>query len=162
MKNIKRIFSAILVVMLLVSCTAFASSKKVTTGNVNMRKGASTSYGIVRTIPKGVTVTVTDSRKDGNGRTWYYTKYNGSSGWVYGRYLSSSGSKSGKYVWATRGSSYIRAKYNKTSKIKASLPQGDCAKYLGSSKKDGRGVRWYKVSYCGVTGWISSRYTTLK
>ena len=38
------------------------------------------------------------------------------------------------------------------------LESGDKLTFLGIAKKDDRGVAWYKVSFYGKTGWISSRY----
>ena len=38
---------------------------------------------------------------------------------------------------------------------------GETAKYLGETKKDERGVAWYKVSFNGKTGWVSSKYGKL-
>ena len=41
------------------------------------------------------------------------------------------------------------------------LYTGDKAPYLGDRKKDYRGVTWFKVSYKGKTGWVSSKYSKL-
>ena len=41
------------------------------------------------------------------------------------------------------------------------LFQGDTATYLGDSSVDSRGVAWYRISWEGGSGWVSSRYTTL-
>ena len=38
------------------------------------------------------------------------------------------------------------------------LESGDKLTFLGIAKKDDRGVAWFKVSFHGKTGWISSRY----
>ena len=42
------------------------------------------------------------------------------------------------------------------------MKKGQTASYLGSTKKDARGVAWYKVSFNGRTGWVSSRYGKLR
>lgn len=39
------------------------------------------------------------------------------------------------------------------------LDKGDVVTYLGSSKKDYRGVTWYKVKVGGREGWVSSKYS---
>lgn len=62
------------------------SSTYQTTANLNIRKGASTSYAIVTTIPKGKNVTVSTSKKVGS-TTWYNVSYSNYSGWVIGTYL---------------------------------------------------------------------------
>ena len=41
---------------------------------------------------------------------------------------------------------------------KGSVNRGSYLNYLGTSSVDGRGVRWYKVSFGGGTGWVSSVY----
>ena len=35
------------------------------------------------------------------------------------------------------------------------------AAYLGEHSADERGVTWYRISYNGGSGWVSSRYCTL-
>ncbi|MBR1560967.1 MAG: SH3 domain-containing protein [Clostridia bacterium] len=39
------------------------------------------------------------------------------------------------------------------------LDKGDLVTYLNSSKKDDRGVTWYKVRVGGREGWVSSKYS---
>ena len=54
-----------------------------TTANLNMRRGASTSYARILTIPKGKSVTYIS--KSGS---WYKVKYNSSTGFVSSKYLT--------------------------------------------------------------------------
>jgi uncharacterized protein YgiM (DUF1202 family) len=35
-------------------------------------------------------------------------------------------------------------------------------KYLGKTKKDSRGVKWYKISYYGKSLWVSSKASVRK
>ena len=58
-------------------------SVKYTTANLNMRRGASTRYSKICSIPQGTQVTCISSS---NG--WYKVKYKGLTGWVLGQYLS--------------------------------------------------------------------------
>ena len=39
------------------------------------------------------------------------------------------------------------------------LAKGTIVSYLGASKKDDRGVAWYKINFNGNEGWISSKYS---
>lgn len=56
-----------------------------TTANVNLRSGASKSYGILHVIPDGSTVgVVASSPKNG----YYKVKHGGTVGWAYGKYLT--------------------------------------------------------------------------
>lgn len=56
-----------------------------TTGNLNLRTGASTSYRVRLVIPKGARVTTVNRSTPVGG--WYNIKYNGVVGWSYGGYL---------------------------------------------------------------------------
>lgn len=66
------------------SSSATTSSTMYTTANLNMRKGASTSYSIITIIPKGTAVTVVSTNSNG----WSLIKYNSTYGFVSKNYLS--------------------------------------------------------------------------
>lgn len=53
----------------------------LTSGYLNFRSGAGTSYSVIGQIYNGVTLTVTKI-KEADGNTWGYTTYNGKNGWV--------------------------------------------------------------------------------
>jgi hypothetical protein len=55
------------------------------TANLNLRKGASSSYSVLEVIPKGDTVTLLQSAPS-NG--YYKVDHDGTVGWSYGKYLS--------------------------------------------------------------------------
>jgi len=61
-----------------------SSTTMYTTANLNLRKGASTSYSIIVTIPKSSSIYVI-SKSNG----WAYVKYNSTYGYVSTNYLSS-------------------------------------------------------------------------
>ena len=67
----------------------------------------------------------------------------------------------GAYVEAT-GSVNVRRGAGLGYSSLGTVEKGTRLTYLNSSTVDDRGVIWYLVSYEGVTGWVSSRYTTLK
>ena len=50
---------------------------------------------------------------------------------------------------------------DKTSSALGYINEGNTATFLGKSSTDARGVKWYKIKYDGVTGWISSRYSKI-
>jgi cell wall-associated NlpC family hydrolase len=65
--------------------TALAAATKArTTANVNLRKGAGTSYSVLAVIPSGTTVTLV-SPTPSNG--FLNVEYNGMKGWSYATYL---------------------------------------------------------------------------
>ena len=108
--------------------------------------------------------------KDSRGVVWYKVKYDGVTGWVSSKYTKVSDSKgssssssggSGDQVQIVGGNVTIRAKANKTSDKLGYISSGTKVTYLGKSSVDSRGVRWYKIKYDGVTGWVSSMYAKI-
>lgn len=166
MKLLKRI-SAIVVLLAIIMtlcASALASTVYYTTGKVNMRKDAKLSAKVIRDIPKGAKLTATNSKKDSRGVKWVYCSYGGKKGWVSTANLKKNGEKHYSRVVATDGDTYIRKSNDRDSKKLGILPQGKSATYLQISKKDadGRSYKWYKVTYKGITGYVSSRYTSLR
>lgn len=166
MKNLKRIAAVVLLAaMMMTFCgAALASVPVITTGKCNLRKGPSTNYSSMKTIQKDTVLEVYDRDYDWRGVAWYQVKYEGTYGWissVYAKKVTDPKPHTDKIVGAT-GDSYIRAKANKDSKQLGVLPEGKSANYLGQKKRDSRGVYWYKVTYKGITGWVSSKYTKLR
>lgn len=140
---------------------------KVIDGDVTIRKSPNKTSANLGAIAKGTTVTFLGKYSiDARGVKWYKIKYDGTTGWVSSRYAevtnsSSGGSSSATKVKVVGGNVTIRAKANKTSDKLGYIAEGNTAKYLGKSSTDSRGVRWYYISYDGVKGWVSSRYTQL-
>ena len=60
------------------------------------------------------------------------------------------------------GSCHLRRGPGLGYSSRCTVPKGANVTYLGSRKKDSRGVAWLKVKYNGRTGWVSTRYATLK
>ncbi len=150
-----------------------ASGKIYGVGKSNIRTKPSLNGKILGTFPKGAEGTHVDKKTsvDSRGVTWYKVKYNGMTGWVSSAYTTTvkggKGSKNSesvsgsKKVYASDGKSNIRKSPDKESTILGTFPEGAEAKYYGA-QKDSRGVSWYKIKYNGITGWVSSKYTTLK
>jgi uncharacterized protein YraI len=57
---------------------------RVTASGLNFRKGASTSYGVIRVLPEGTNVTVAQSSPQ---NAFYKVTNQGSTGWVHGNYV---------------------------------------------------------------------------
>ena len=147
-----------------------ASYIRIVGGKVNIRSSATSDSKSKGTIPSGgVADCLGIAKTDSRGVKWYKVDYNGTTGWVSSQYAqpTNDGSSYDKdestadSVRIVGGDCSIRAKANKDSTRKGVIPEGDTAEYLGSSKKDSRGVVWYKIEYEGVTGWVSSRYADL-
>ena len=135
-----------------------------TEGSVNVRTGPSLSHGVITSVPSGTYLNFAKKGStDSRGVRWYKVTHNGRTGWVSSRYCvirNSKGGKTGKYV-KTTASVNLRKGPGLNYGTIAALSSGTKLTYLGTSKTDSRGVRWYKVSYKGKTCWISSRYSTL-
>lgn len=119
-----------------------------TTANLNMRSGPSTAYRILLTIPSGSTVKVLDRASTG----WYKVSYGGLSGWVSNAYVKVSTLPASV---RTTASLNMRSGPSTAYRILATIPLGTTVKVL-----DRASTGWYKVSYAGITGWISNLYVT--
>lgn len=159
--------AALLLVAIAILMSAFASLALAesayveATGRVNVRRGASLDDRVLGAVEKGTRLTYREeSETDDRGVVWYKVRYNSTTdGWISSRY-----SKLVNYdqkVTATGGQTYIRSEGSLYGNRLGVLPKGESATYLNESEVDDRGVAWYRVSYDGVKGWVSSRYTRL-
>ena len=125
----------------------------VTTGDLNVRKGASTEYTRIGTLTKGTKVEIVEKCSNG----WYKIKYNGSYGYVSGKYVQLDGQVSeviaigvttaGLNVRKGAGTDYVKIGYlakGTTVKVVAKLSTG-----------------WYKIKYNGSYGYVSGVYVKL-
>lgn len=130
----------------------------ITGSDVRMRKGPSTSYSIVGTYDKGTKMTVTGAKGG-----WYAVKYNGKTGYVRYDYMSISvtpkstdSSSKTTYTGVINGTDVRMRKGPSTSySIVGTYDKGTKMTITGSQKG------WYKVSYNGKTGYVSSDYMRL-
>ena len=171
MKTMMKIIAAVLTVAMLMTSAALAAGKIKMDGTANLRKGASTEYAKVGTVKAGRVLNFDKTKKDDRGVIWYHVK----GGWVSSKNTTQidgsvdSTKKSVGKTTKTSGSSV-----NATGDVKlrkgpgldyaenGMMKAGKTAKFLGSTKKDARGVVWYKVSFNGKTGWVSSKYSKLR
>lgn len=72
----------------------------------------------------------------------------------------SGGKDAGQKIKAT-GNAHIRKGPGLDYDSMGTIAAGKTLTFLGFVKKDGRGVAWYKVSFNGKTGWISSKYSKI-
>ena len=168
MKTMMKIVAAMLIAVMLLTGAALAAGKIRIEGTANLRKGAGLDYSTVGTLKNGKVLSFDKTKKDARGVIWYHVK----GGWVSSKNTTQiegnvdnlkkgdakAAKAAGKTVKAT-GDVNLRKgpglDYAEAGMMKA----GKTAKYLGSTKKDARGVAWYKVSFNGRTGWVSSRYS---
>ena len=139
-----------------------AGSSVTTTANVHLRAGAGTEYESLRTIGRGTTLTWDRTAYDSKGVAWYHVSHNGWTGWVCAKYVrqgggSGGGSSSGSGKVTTTGSVHMRAGAGLNYAALLTIEKGVTLTWDKTST-DSRGVAWYRVSYRGKTGWISSKY----
>ncbi|OCA84656.1 SH3 domain-containing protein [Bacillus sp. FJAT-27986] len=146
------------------SSTSFTDTMFKTTANLNLRKTASTSGEKLDTIPKNTIVTAT--AKSG---IWYKVSYNGKTGWVSGTYLAAYSSSSNNTGSSPSGSGVTENIYLPIAKLNirasdstTSAKVGSIPKYtqVKSTYKTSKG--WYRVTYGGVTGYVSGDYLITK
>ena len=162
MKKLKRTLSllAILVGLLAITLTAQGASKIYVNMNSNLRKGPGKDFDVVTTVKAGTTLTfLGDMEEDDRGVTWYCVSYKGKELWI----SSKCGTRVSKPVTSAKKRVITTADCNLRKgpglnyKIYTSVQEGSAFKYLGKTKKDSRGVKWYKISYYGKSLWVSSR-----
>ncbi|MFL4476387.1 SH3 domain-containing protein [Paeniglutamicibacter sp. MACA_103] len=131
-------------------------AKVKTTANLNLRTGPSTAYRILLTIPQGTTVVVSAQASTG----WYKVSYAGRTGWVSNRYVSIVGStapapSSLPATVRTTANLNLRTGPSTEYRILLTIPAGTTVKVSARASNG-----WYKVSYAGLTGWVSNSYVT--
>ena len=139
-----------------------------TTENLNLRWGASTSNGIIKTIPKNTTVRLISSS---NGWSKIYS--GGDIGFVYSQYLSTSTTSSNtsnnnstntttteslnKLGQVTGVSSNdtlnIRKEASANSTIVGKMSNNTQIQVVGKTS-----TGWYKINYNGVEGYVNGNY----
>lgn len=86
-RKILRTFTAVVLILSMLTVPAFADGAIVTGKGVNVRSGPGSSYRVVDCLDYGTAVTVTDQS---NG-SWYAITYDGGSGFMSAKYLSLTG-----------------------------------------------------------------------
>ncbi|MDO5702303.1 MAG: SH3 domain-containing protein [Lachnospiraceae bacterium] len=129
-----------------------SSSAKKTTANLRLRSSAKiVSTNIITTIPKGSTVYV---QREATGN-WVYVRYGSTYGYVDSTYLTSSSSSSTS-ASTKKTTANVRLRSSRstsgTSNIITVIPKGTTVTVTGTY------TGWYKVSYSGESGYVSSDY----
>lgn len=124
----------------------------VTASALNMRSDPSTTSSIVTCLPKGTTVVVTGKSGD-----WYQVAYKDYSGYMNGEYLSLSDTADGSFGSGTVTGNAVRIRSGPDTSysILGTKDKGAQLSVTGVSDN------WYKVSYNGSAGYISSSYLKL-
>lgn len=162
----RRLVAALLAALLVCLLGAALADVKSVEGSSYIRSEPSLWGEVLGSLPKGASAQHLDTAWDERDVPWYKVSYRGTCGWVSSMYTSLNGNHTYHQlngdVVASGGATNIRAGHYRSADSLGTLPKGKSAKYLDWSATDERGVLWYYVTYGSTTGWVSSRYTTLK
>lgn len=166
MKMLKRAAAILLLAAMVLSLGATALAADFlcyTTGSVHVRKGPGLNYKSVTTLKKGTALDAYEGKYDERGVLWVrVVGKNNVKGWVSTANLKKGKPIPTKYmVKADKGSVVIRSYPSTEAKNLGTLSKGKKASYLQERYTDWRGVDWYKVTYKGIKGWVSSMYTSI-
>ena len=134
----------------------------VTKSNLNVRKGPSTSYSILGTLPSGTKVEIvgTDSKTG-----WYKIKYKNDYGYVSNDYITIQNTStdtnppvSTTKTGVTKSNLNVRKGPSTSYSILGTLPSGTKVEIVGTDSKTG----WYKIKYKNDYGYVSNDYITIK
>lgn len=134
--------------------SALATTTMVATGNVNLRTGPGTSYGVITYIPQGATVTATGTVSG----SWVEVSYDGQTGYSSGTYLTAANSGSSSAPEAT-GSAVTTTNVNVRTgpgtsyAIVTWAPTGTTVQTTGETSGS-----WTQVVWSGKARWISTTY----
>jgi uncharacterized protein YraI len=187
--TMKKFFAMMLTVVMMMSmfmmaalaCDGCSDGGVYFSGVSNVRTGPGLSYASIGQVDEGSTLGyMNDVSYDNRGVKWYRVSFGNTTGWVSSKYASLTDSTgiaiyaaganaSGNYVASKNYGSTVYASGNSNVRTGPGLSypqvggmeQGETARFLGGTSVDNRGVTWYNVSVDGVTGWVSSAYTTV-
>ena len=131
--------------------TSFSNSYKVNANrNFNMRKGAGSSYSVIKTIKSGTALYITQSSKG----YWVKAKDSkGTEGYVPTKCINKASGSSIIMRSTTLDSVNLRSGAGTSYSVLTTIPKGTTV-----SAVDNSNLNWFKVTYGGKTGYISNSY----
>jgi uncharacterized protein YgiM (DUF1202 family) len=153
------------VFMLSFAVSVSASSKIYVNTDANLRKGPGKDYGVYTSVKDGETLKyLDDTESDDRGVDWYKVSYNGKALWISSKCATKVAKpiSSAKKRVVTTADCNLRKGPGMNYKVYVAVQKGSSMKYLGKTKKDSRGVKWYKISYYGKSLWVSSKASVRK
>ena len=140
----------------------------VSTGGTELfvRSGPGTSYSKLGYLTSGKTFAITGKAQDSSGTWWYRLTYNGKTGYVSSKFVTvktSSGAteaaQSAVGTVVNTGSDPLNVRKGPGTgySVIGSLEKGKTFDIVASAK-DSSGTVWYKLTYNGAYGYVSSKY----
>ncbi len=131
-----------------------------------VRSGPGSSYNKLGSLAKGKTFNITGKSTDSSGVTWYRLTFNSKTGYVSSVYVKTSSTSSSTVTDVTNATGTVNTKSDPLivrsgagasySRL-GSLAKGKTFTITGQAT-DKSGVVWYKLTYNGKTGYVSSVY----
>jgi uncharacterized protein YraI len=125
------------------------SGKAWTITAVNLRSGPSTGHQVLRVVPSGAQIGVSNTVQGG----FRYVSYQGQAGWMSDAYISFSDGTNQPETFTTTADLNLRAEPSTSAKILLVMPSGS---KVQAASGTAQGFR--QVIYKGTTGWASTNY----
>jgi uncharacterized protein YraI len=125
------------------------SGKAWTVSAVNLRSGPSTGHKVLRVVPSGVQIGVSNTVQGG----FRYVSYQGQTGWMSDAYISFSDGTNQPETFTTTADLNLRAEPSTSAKVLLVMRSGSTVQ-AASGKASG----FRQVVYKGTTGWASTNY----
>lgn len=160
-------FSVFFVLPAMESNKVHAVGEKATviTDVLNVRSGAGTGYSKIGTLQKGDTFIVKGSTRDKAGTKWYKFDYRTRAGYVSAEYVNikqnSVISLTGTTGIVKEGPLNVRKGPGTSYSSLGSMAKGKTFNITGKIQSS-EGAWWYRLSYNGKTGYVHSKYITIK
>lgn len=130
----------------------------ITENNVNVRKGATTSYAAVAKLPKNTVVAILDSFTNTAGEQWYRIESGALKGWVISDYIKqqtevSPPPPSTETKTIAAASAPVRKGATASYDIVATVSKNQKVTIIDTFKNSS-GEQWYRIDLGSVKGWI--------
>lgn len=116
---------------------------------VNLRSGPSTGHQVLRIVPSGARIGVSNTVQSG----FRYVSYQGQAGWMADAYISFSDGSYQPGTFTTTAALNLRAEPSTSARVLLVMPSGSRVQAAS-----GTAPGWRQVIYNGITGWASTNY----
>jgi uncharacterized protein YraI len=120
-----------------------------TTSDVNLRSGPGTGHQVLRVVPSGTWVDVSDTIENG----FRYVVHDGLAGWMADRYLGGADDGGQGETFTTTADLNLRAEPSTSAAVHLVMPEGSTVQ-AGAGWSNG----FRQVTYQGILGWAHTSY----
>ncbi|WP_260631228.1 SH3 domain-containing protein [Bacillus sp. S/N-304-OC-R1] len=132
--------------------------------NVEIRKGATTAYPVITSLPIGKNVTVIDEFTNSTGETWYRVDLGSKQGWglasnFTAKQSSQTSLQAGSQATITEDQVNVRKGATTSYSVVAKLAKGTKVKIIDTYTNSNSEL-WYRIETGSVKGWVIQNYLT--